>query len=237
MRHPASSTTAIGCAYTVSSSYPLAEPIRNPAGVDAALQVYARARHEAALHMLAALDGIPQLRRYLPSQARCLRARSSRPSYGDPVQSIRPSPATSYRNNWFKLDARSVAAIHTLRVSRNTGQAPSVSQAAAPPQSRPGLMSTRAKWGLGVCLAIGAASWLVTTSNLGQPLFPIFFAGVVLIAVGVWWLVLAIEVIAYRRRPASLIIITPVVIVALGTLGWCTALPMKARWLAPSAGL
>jgi hypothetical protein len=69
VRHPASSTTAIGCAYTVSSGYPLAEPIRNPAGVDAALQVYARARHEAALHMLAALDGIPQLGRYLPSQA------------------------------------------------------------------------------------------------------------------------------------------------------------------------
>lgn len=62
-------TVAIGCAYTVSSSYPLAEPIRNPAGVDAALQVYARARHEAALHMLAALDGIPQLGRYLPSPA------------------------------------------------------------------------------------------------------------------------------------------------------------------------
>ena len=28
------STMVIGCAYTVSSSYPLAEPIRNPAGVD-----------------------------------------------------------------------------------------------------------------------------------------------------------------------------------------------------------
>jgi homoserine kinase type II len=60
-----SSTVVIGCAYTVSSSYPLAEPIRNPAGVDSTLQAYARARHDAALRMLAELDGIPQLRRQL----------------------------------------------------------------------------------------------------------------------------------------------------------------------------
>ena len=58
-----SSTVAIGCAYTVSSSYLLAEPIRKPAGVDPTLQAYARARHDAALRMLAELDGTPQLRR------------------------------------------------------------------------------------------------------------------------------------------------------------------------------
>jgi hypothetical protein len=46
-------------ACTVSSSYPLAEPIRNPAGVDPTLQAYARARHDAALRMLAELDANP----------------------------------------------------------------------------------------------------------------------------------------------------------------------------------
>jgi Ser/Thr protein kinase RdoA (MazF antagonist) len=51
------STVAIGCAYTVSSSYPLAEPIRKHGEVDPTLQAYARARHDAALRMLAELDG------------------------------------------------------------------------------------------------------------------------------------------------------------------------------------
>lgn len=59
------STVAIGCAYTVSSSYPLAEPIHNPAGVNPTLQAYARARHDAALRMLAELAGTPQRRRHL----------------------------------------------------------------------------------------------------------------------------------------------------------------------------
>ena len=57
------STVAIGCAYTVSSSYPLAEPTRNPGDVQPTLEAYARARHDAALRMLAELDGTPQLRR------------------------------------------------------------------------------------------------------------------------------------------------------------------------------
>jgi len=56
-------TVAIGCAYTVSSSYPLAEPILNPGAVHPALQAYARARHDAALRLLAELDATPQLRR------------------------------------------------------------------------------------------------------------------------------------------------------------------------------
>ena len=62
------STVAIGCAYTVSSSYPLAEPIHNPGDVQPTLQAYARARHDAALRMLAELDATPQLRRQLRIQ-------------------------------------------------------------------------------------------------------------------------------------------------------------------------
>lgn len=59
------STVAVGCAYTVSSSYPLAEPIHHPAKVTPTLQVYARARHDAALRMLSELDITPPLRRRL----------------------------------------------------------------------------------------------------------------------------------------------------------------------------
>ena len=61
------STVAIGCAYNVSSSYPLAEPIHNPGDVQPALEAYARARHAAALHMLTELDATPRLRRQLTS--------------------------------------------------------------------------------------------------------------------------------------------------------------------------
>ena len=57
------STVAVGCAYTVSSSYPLAEPIHNPGDVQPTLVAYARARHDAALRMLAEVDGTPRLRR------------------------------------------------------------------------------------------------------------------------------------------------------------------------------
>lgn len=56
---------AVGCAYTVSSSYPLAEPIHHPDTVKDALRVYAKARHDAALRMLAEVDAEPQPRRNL----------------------------------------------------------------------------------------------------------------------------------------------------------------------------
>lgn len=48
---------AVGCAYTISSSYPLGEPIENPARMNLSLQRYARLRHDSALRMLAELDG------------------------------------------------------------------------------------------------------------------------------------------------------------------------------------
>lgn len=47
---------AVGCAYTISSSYPLAEPIENPARMNPSLRRYAELRHEAAVRMLAELD-------------------------------------------------------------------------------------------------------------------------------------------------------------------------------------
>jgi Ser/Thr protein kinase RdoA (MazF antagonist) len=49
-------TVAVGCAYTLASTYPLAEPLDNPGAVDAALETYGRARHEAALVLLDRLD-------------------------------------------------------------------------------------------------------------------------------------------------------------------------------------
>ncbi|QSB14895.1 phosphotransferase [Natronosporangium hydrolyticum] len=60
--HPAArlddllATVAVGCAYTLASSYPLAEPLDNPGAVDASLQAYGRARHQAALLLLERLD-------------------------------------------------------------------------------------------------------------------------------------------------------------------------------------
>lgn len=50
------SALAVGCAYTISSTYPLAEPIENPGGLDASLQAYAHTRHDAAMRMLKELD-------------------------------------------------------------------------------------------------------------------------------------------------------------------------------------
>jgi homoserine kinase type II len=67
--HPAArlddliSVTAVGCAYTLASTYPLAEPLDNPSAVTPSLQAYGRARHEAALVLLEHLDEIQQVLR------------------------------------------------------------------------------------------------------------------------------------------------------------------------------
>jgi Phosphotransferase enzyme family len=67
--HPAArpddlhSTVAVGCAYTLASTYPLAEPLKHPRAVDASLQAYGRARHEAALLLLDRLDEIHEVLR------------------------------------------------------------------------------------------------------------------------------------------------------------------------------
>ncbi|MER7245139.1 hypothetical protein [Kribbella sp. NPDC000426] len=52
------STVAAGCAYTLASTYPLAEPLDDPAAVTPSLEVYGRARHEAALRMLERLEDV-----------------------------------------------------------------------------------------------------------------------------------------------------------------------------------
>ena len=65
--HPAArvddliSTVAIGCAYTLTSTYPLSEPLDNPSAVDPALRAYARARHEAALVLMDRLNEVQPL--------------------------------------------------------------------------------------------------------------------------------------------------------------------------------
>lgn len=46
------SAVAVGCAYTLGSTFPLAEP----APVSASLEAYARARHQAAMHILQRLE-------------------------------------------------------------------------------------------------------------------------------------------------------------------------------------
>lgn len=46
------SVAAVGCVYTLASTFPLAEPLNNPSGVNQSLQAYGRARHEAALVLL-----------------------------------------------------------------------------------------------------------------------------------------------------------------------------------------
>ncbi|MFD7919650.1 phosphotransferase enzyme family protein [Streptomyces sp. NPDC059740] len=51
-------SVAVGCAYTLASTYPLAEPLDDPAAVDAPLEAYGRARHEAALMLL---DRLPEV--------------------------------------------------------------------------------------------------------------------------------------------------------------------------------
>ncbi|WP_220484234.1 phosphotransferase enzyme family protein [Microlunatus kandeliicorticis] len=48
---------AVGCAFTLSSIYPLAVPLEHPQELDESLTTYARARHEAALQMLDAIGG------------------------------------------------------------------------------------------------------------------------------------------------------------------------------------
>jgi homoserine kinase type II len=52
------STVAVGCAYTLASTYPLAEPLDDPDAVTPSLEVYGRARHDAALVMLERLDEV-----------------------------------------------------------------------------------------------------------------------------------------------------------------------------------
>ncbi|WP_238151041.1 phosphotransferase [Kribbella sindirgiensis] len=67
--HPAAhvddlvSSVATGCAYTLASTYPLAEPLDDPAAVTPSLELYARARHEAALVMLERLPDVQDLLR------------------------------------------------------------------------------------------------------------------------------------------------------------------------------
>lgn len=53
------STVAVGCAYTLCSTYPLAEPLDDPEAVTPALELYARARHQTALVML---ERLPEVR-------------------------------------------------------------------------------------------------------------------------------------------------------------------------------
>ncbi|MFD3399607.1 phosphotransferase enzyme family protein [Kribbella sp. NPDC058693] len=61
--HPAArpddlvSTVAVGCAYTLGSTFPLAEPQE---AVTPSLELYARARHETALMMLERLDEVQE---------------------------------------------------------------------------------------------------------------------------------------------------------------------------------
>jgi homoserine kinase type II len=56
-------TVAVGCAWTLASTYPLAEPLDNPSGVTPSLQAYGRARHEAALVLLDRIDEIQEVLR------------------------------------------------------------------------------------------------------------------------------------------------------------------------------
>ncbi|TCC38485.1 aminoglycoside phosphotransferase [Kribbella speibonae] len=62
--HPAAhvddlvSSVATGCAYTLASTYPLAEPLDDPSAVTPSLELYARARHETALVMLERLPDV-----------------------------------------------------------------------------------------------------------------------------------------------------------------------------------
>ncbi|MFI5693259.1 phosphotransferase enzyme family protein [Kribbella sp. NPDC051586] len=54
------STVAVGCAYTLASTYPLAEPLDDPEAVTPSLELYARARHDAALRMLERLAEVQE---------------------------------------------------------------------------------------------------------------------------------------------------------------------------------
>ncbi|WP_406050218.1 phosphotransferase enzyme family protein [Kribbella sp. NBC_00889] len=65
--HPAAraddltSTVAVGCAYTLASTYPLAEPLDDPTAVTPSLKTYAQARHQAALTLLSHLTDTQDL--------------------------------------------------------------------------------------------------------------------------------------------------------------------------------
>ncbi|MFJ3946214.1 phosphotransferase enzyme family protein [Streptomyces griseoaurantiacus] len=52
---------AVGCAYTLASTYPLAEPLDAPASVDASLKAYGKARHESALVLLNRLTEVKEV--------------------------------------------------------------------------------------------------------------------------------------------------------------------------------
>lgn len=62
--HPAArpddlvSLVSVGCAYTLASSYPLAESLKTTGPVEESLQEYGRARHAAALVLLDRLDDV-----------------------------------------------------------------------------------------------------------------------------------------------------------------------------------
>jgi Ser/Thr protein kinase RdoA (MazF antagonist) len=64
--HPAArqddlmSTVAVGCAYTVGSTFPLAEPLDDPAAVTPSLELYARARHDTVLVLLDRLSEVQE---------------------------------------------------------------------------------------------------------------------------------------------------------------------------------
>ncbi|WP_202872536.1 phosphotransferase [Kribbella soli] len=64
--HPAAhvddlvSSVATGCAYTLASTYPLAEPLDDPGAVTPSLELYARARHETALVLLERLPDVQE---------------------------------------------------------------------------------------------------------------------------------------------------------------------------------
>jgi homoserine kinase type II len=71
--HPAAHTddlvfsVAAGCAYTLASTYPLAEPLDDPAAVTPTLELYARARHDASLLML---ERLPEVQEHLQARLR-----------------------------------------------------------------------------------------------------------------------------------------------------------------------
>jgi homoserine kinase type II len=54
------STVAVGCAYTIFSTYPLAEPLKQTEPLSEDLMIYAHARHDAALRMLDEVERHPQ---------------------------------------------------------------------------------------------------------------------------------------------------------------------------------
>ncbi len=84
-------------------------------------------------------------------------------------------------------------------------------------------------WGFRSCLGLALVFWLLTTSNPGQPWFPILLAAAALVAVGVWWCILCSASAHKGQRPLAMKI-APVIVLAIVALGF-TNVPMKARWL------